>query len=177
MEASRTHGSFDTRWPCALRRSSTARPGAPDPHGEAAETLDRDAYAAYERGRQPRTTPPQLSVVRTERPQAARLEQEREKAGTERLLAAMAARRAIHDPLAVPSEIEELAARRMQKYGVTAEQAAGGSPDVASLLAGGEFEEQQTLTVVDRVRRNHLIPRLTRLPIGVRCLPVPQTGP
>jgi hypothetical protein len=37
-------------------------------------------------------------------------------------------------------------------------------------------EEQQTLAVVDRVRRDVLVPRRTRLPFRMRCLPVPQAG-
>jgi glyoxylase-like metal-dependent hydrolase (beta-lactamase superfamily II) len=101
----------------------------------------------------------------------------------------------LFDPLAVPSEIIELAADRklvvvltapwherdtrtpgrgtrdagvrappdsqedlMQKYGVTAEEAAGGSPDVAWLLAGDTFEA-------------HLYAAGDRLPVGVEAFP------
>ncbi len=100
----------------------------------------------------------------------------------------------LFDPIAPPSEIEELAAERktvvvltapwherdtqslverlgapvsvpppdtqgdlMQKFGVTAEQAAGGSPDVAWLLAGGG--EAHLYSVGDR------------LPIGIEVFP------
>ncbi len=101
----------------------------------------------------------------------------------------------LFDPLAVPSEILELAADRepvvvltapwherdarslverlaapvfvpppdtqedlMHKYGVTAEQAAGGSPDVAWLLAGDSGE-------------GHLYSAGDRLPIGIEAFP------
>ena len=46
----------------------------------------------------------------------------------------------------------------MQKYGVTSEQAAGGSPDVAWLLAGGRGEA-------------HLYSAGDRLPIGIDAFP------
>ncbi|HET7855528.1 MAG TPA: MBL fold metallo-hydrolase [Gaiellaceae bacterium] len=99
----------------------------------------------------------------------------------------------LFDPLAVPSEIEELAGDRepavvltvpwherdtqslverlgapvfapppdtqqdlMQKFGVTAEQAAGGSPDLAWLLAGNAAEK-------------HLYSAGDRLPFGVEA--------
>jgi hypothetical protein len=76
METSRKHGSFDMRWPCARTRSSTALPVAPT-------VLEGSAVAR-----------PRLTLVPTEAIQpAALLEQEREVAGTQRLLAAMAARR------------------------------------------------------------------------------------
>src|SRR5688572_26562854 len=39
---------------------------------------------------------------------------------------------------------------------------------------GQRVEQQQTLAVVDRVGRDHLVPLLSRLPVRVRCLPVPQ---
>jgi glyoxylase-like metal-dependent hydrolase (beta-lactamase superfamily II) len=105
------------------------------------------------------------------------------------------ARLLLLDPIAPPSEIDELAASRettivltapwherdtrslverlrtpvfvpppdsqedlMQKYGVTAEQAAGGSPDVAWLLAG-ETGEAHMYTAGDR------------LPVGVETFP------
>jgi glyoxylase-like metal-dependent hydrolase (beta-lactamase superfamily II) len=105
------------------------------------------------------------------------------------------ARLLLFDPLAVPSEILELAAQRdpvvvltapwherdtqrlverlgapvfvpppdtqedlMQKYGATAEEAAGGSPDVAWLLAGDSGD-------------GHLYSAGDRLPIGIEALP------
>jgi glyoxylase-like metal-dependent hydrolase (beta-lactamase superfamily II) len=46
----------------------------------------------------------------------------------------------------------------MRKYGVTAEEAAGGSPDVAWLLAGGSGE-------------GHLYSAGDRLPVGVEAFP------
>ena len=46
----------------------------------------------------------------------------------------------------------------MQKFGVTAEQAAGGSPDVAWLLAGGSGEA-------------HLYTAGDRLPLGIEAFP------
>jgi glyoxylase-like metal-dependent hydrolase (beta-lactamase superfamily II) len=101
----------------------------------------------------------------------------------------------LFDPIAPPSEIDDLAASRetvivltapwherdtrslverlgtpvfvpppdsqedlMQKYGVTAEQAAGGSPDVAWLLAGEMAEA-------------HLYAAGDRLPVGVETFP------
>ena len=110
MEASRKHGSFDTRWPCVDNDTPDAAPSArllrP---AEAAEALDWDAfskryfrerrrhdsealsaYFAYRQGREWRTTPARLSLVPTEpAPTAAPLEAE--DAGARRLLAAMAA--------------------------------------------------------------------------------------
>jgi glyoxylase-like metal-dependent hydrolase (beta-lactamase superfamily II) len=105
------------------------------------------------------------------------------------------ARLLLFDPLAVPSEILELAADRepvvvltapwherdaqnlverlgapvfvpppdtqhdlMEKHGATAEQAAGGSPDVAWLLAGDSDE-------------GHLYSAGDRLPVGVEAFP------
>ena len=47
----------------------------------------------------------------------------------------------------------------VQKYGVTPEQAAGGSPDVRWLLAGGDAR---------------LFPACDRLPIGVEAFPGPE---
>ena len=41
---------------------------------------------------------------------------------------------------------------------------------------GERVEEQQLLTVVDRVGRHVLAPGLGRLPLRVWCLPVPQAG-
>jgi len=98
MEASRKHGSFDQRWPCATSRAQV--PALPD---DAEEGLDWDAfshryfpnrrrhngealsaYAAYGRRHQRPATPPRLSVVRTE-------------PGAQRLLAAVAARRATYE--------------------------------------------------------------------------------
>jgi glyoxylase-like metal-dependent hydrolase (beta-lactamase superfamily II) len=101
----------------------------------------------------------------------------------------------LFDPLAVPSELEELAAARepvvvltcpwherdtqslverlgvpvfapppdsqedlMEKYGVTAEEAAGGSPDLAWLLAGDTLEK-------------YLFSAGERLPVGVETFP------
>jgi glyoxylase-like metal-dependent hydrolase (beta-lactamase superfamily II) len=101
----------------------------------------------------------------------------------------------LFDPLAVPIEVEELAARRepvvvltapwherdtrslverigapvfvpppdsqedlMQKFGVAAEEASGGSPDVAWLLTGDTFE-------------GHLYSAGDRLPVGVEAFP------
>lgn len=67
METSRKHGSFDMRWPCARTRRSTAPPVAR----------------------------PRLTLVPTDPLQpAALLAQQQEVAGTQRLLAAMAAQRA-----------------------------------------------------------------------------------
>src|SRR5436309_3273138 len=37
-------------------------------------------------------------------------------------------------------------------------------------------EEQNALVRVDRIGRDHLIPFLTRLPLRVRCLPMPDAG-
>jgi hypothetical protein len=66
METSRKHGSFDMRWPCARTRRSTALPVAR----------------------------PRLTLVPTDPLQpAALLAQQQEVAGTQRLLAAMAAQR------------------------------------------------------------------------------------
>jgi hypothetical protein len=77
METSRKHGSFDMRWPCERTRRATALPDAP---------TDRDRSAVAR---------PHLTLVRSEPMQpAALLAQEREVAGTQRLLAAMAAQRA-----------------------------------------------------------------------------------
>jgi len=109
MEASRKHGPFDTRWPCARKDSSGAVPTAPLLRAEAAEALDwdafsnryfrerrrhdaeaRSAYAAYKQGREWRTTPTRLSLVTSEHVSTA-VELEPEETGTRRLLAAMAA--------------------------------------------------------------------------------------
>ena len=113
MEAPRKHGSFDTRWLRACKHSSRAVANAqPLRAAEAAEALDwdafshryfrerrrhdseaRSAYLAYKQGHEWRTTPARLRLVPTERVSAAD-EQEREEAGTQRLLAALAARHA-----------------------------------------------------------------------------------
>jgi hypothetical protein len=103
VEASRKHGPFDARWPCARKDSSaeaTLSPGA----AALAETLDwdafstlhfperprhdsqaRSAYAAYKQGREWRVGPPGLRLV----PATASRIQKR--TGTRRLLAAVAA--------------------------------------------------------------------------------------
>jgi hypothetical protein len=44
-------------------------------------------------------------------------------------------------------------------------------------LLGGRVEEQQPLAVVDRVGGDELPPRLIRLPVGMRRLPVPHAWP
>jgi hypothetical protein len=110
VEASRKHGPFDMRWPCARKDSSGALPTAPLlGAAEVAEALDwyafsaryfrerrrydseaRSAYAAYRQGREWRTTPARLSLVPAE-PVSPPAELEREEAGTRRLLAAVAA--------------------------------------------------------------------------------------
>ena len=112
MEASRKHGPFDTRWPCVRTDDSRALSTAPLLNAaEATEALDwqsfsaryfperrrhdseaRSAYAAYRQGREWRTTPARLRLVLSEGGSAAD-EQERDQAGTERLMAAMAAAR------------------------------------------------------------------------------------
>jgi hypothetical protein len=111
VEASRTHGPFDTRWSSARKDSAGAVPTAPPLRAaEAAEALDWEAfsnryfpgrrrhdvealtaYATYKQGREWRTTPARLSVVPTEHVSAAVELVESEEAGTRRLLAAMAA--------------------------------------------------------------------------------------
>ena len=110
VEASRKHGPFDTRWPCARNDGAGAVPTAPPLRAaEAAEALDWDAfsnryfpgrrrhdrealtaYARYTQGREWRTTPARLSLVPPEHAPAA-VEPAREEAGTRRLLAAIAA--------------------------------------------------------------------------------------
>ena len=112
MEASRKHGSFDTRWPCVRDDNSRARSTAPLlSAGEAAEALDWQsfsaryfpgrrrhdseavsAYAAYKQGREWRMPPARLRLVPSERGSAAG-QREREVAGARRLMAAMAAAR------------------------------------------------------------------------------------
>jgi hypothetical protein len=110
VEASRKHGSFDTRWPSPRKDRAGAVSTAPPLRAEeAAEALDWEAfsnryfpgrrrhnlealtaYATYRRGREWRTTPARLSVVPTEDFSAA-VELEPEEAGTRRQPAAMAA--------------------------------------------------------------------------------------
>jgi hypothetical protein len=109
VEASRKHGSFDMRWPCARNNTSgRLRTASALGAAEAAEALDwdafsgryfpgrkrhdgeaRSAYAAYKQGREWRTPPARLRLVPTDGVSAAE-EQEREEAGTRRLTAAMA---------------------------------------------------------------------------------------
>jgi hypothetical protein len=110
VEASRKHGPFDRRWPCAGKESSDAAPTAARLRAvEAAEALDwdgfssrffrgrrrhdseaRSAYAAYKQGREWRTTPPRLRLVPPEHVSAA-AELGEDEAGARRLLAAIAA--------------------------------------------------------------------------------------
>jgi len=110
VEASRKHGPFDPHWPCVRKDNSGALSMASLlSAAEAAEALDwqafsaryfperrrhdseaRSAYAAYKQGRQWRTPPARLRLVPSERGPAAD-EQEREEAGTRRLMTAMAA--------------------------------------------------------------------------------------
>jgi hypothetical protein len=109
VEASRKHGSFDTRWPCV--RNSRAPLTAPWLDAEeAAEGLDwdafsdryfperrrhdfeaRSAYFAYRQEREWQTSPPRLNLVPAEPPLTS-TEQELAEAGPRRLLAALAAR-------------------------------------------------------------------------------------
>ena len=111
MEASRKHGSFDMHWPCARTNSlGTPRESAPLRAADDA-ALDWDAfstryfpqrrrhdleaitaYATYKQGREWRTSPARLRLVPPERPSGAD-EHEREEAGAQRLMAAMAATR------------------------------------------------------------------------------------
>ena len=112
METSRRHGQFDMRWPSARNDNSRALSTAPLlSAAEAAEALDwhafsaryfpeqrrhnlkaQSAYAAYKQGREWRTPPARLRLVPSEQTAGAD-EQEREEAGTRRLMAAMAAAR------------------------------------------------------------------------------------
>ena len=111
MEASRKHGPFDMRWPYARRKNPFAAPTtAPLRAAEAEEAFDwetfsnryfrgrkrqdaeaRSAYAAYRQGREWRRAPARLSLVPTEGVSAAVEGHEREEAGTQRLIAAIAA--------------------------------------------------------------------------------------
>jgi hypothetical protein len=108
VEASRKHGPFDMRWSSAHDDSSVGlQTASPLSAGDAALEWDafsnryfrerrrhdseaRSAYAAYKQGREWATPPARLSLVPTERVPAPD-EQEREQAGTQRLMAAMAA--------------------------------------------------------------------------------------
>jgi hypothetical protein len=107
VEASRKHGSFDTRWACVRRDGTRAAPGVSLAAAEATEALDwdafsarhfgdrgrhdseaRSAYAAYRQGREWREIgAPGLSLV----PPEPGSEEGPEEDGTRRLLAAMAA--------------------------------------------------------------------------------------
>jgi hypothetical protein len=112
VETSRKHGPFDTRWPSGHRDSSDGAPSTPLP-ADVPEGLDwnafsaryfrgRDrhnlealsAYAAYTHGRDwrhsGRPTRPRLRLVPT-KPVPPGTEAEAEVAGTQRLLAAVAA--------------------------------------------------------------------------------------
>jgi soluble lytic murein transglycosylase-like protein len=111
VEASRKHGSFDMRWACASTSSSgTPREAAPRRAADDA-ALDWDAfsaryfperrrhdeealtaYATYKQGREWRMPTARLRLVPPERPSGAD-EHEREEAGVQRLMAAMAATR------------------------------------------------------------------------------------
>ena len=109
MEASRKHGPFDMRWPSARKESAdSAMPTAPLLRAaEAAEAFDWEAfskryfpgrrrhdmealtaYATYTQGREWRPPPARLRLVPSEQSAGA---DEREEAGTRRLMAAMAA--------------------------------------------------------------------------------------
>jgi hypothetical protein len=109
MEASRKHGSFDMRWPCASNDGRRQTPVAsPLSAAEAKEALDwdsfsgrhfggrrrhdaeaRSAYARYKEGREWRTPPARLRLVPSELAPAD--QEEREEAGTRRLMDALAA--------------------------------------------------------------------------------------
>jgi hypothetical protein len=122
VEASRKHGPFDTRWPCVRKDSSSAAATAPLlSTAEAAEALDwnafsdryfperrrhdseaRSAYAAYKQGREWRTTPVRLSLVSSEHVLAGSELEEPEEAGTQRLLAAIAAAHPGEAPSGLP---------------------------------------------------------------------------
>jgi hypothetical protein len=112
VEAPRKHGPLDTRWPRARTQDSNGlRIASALSAAEAAEALEwdvfsrryfpgrrrhdseaRSAYTAYRQGREWRTPPARLSLVPTEHVTAAD-EHEWEEAGTQRLMAAMAAAR------------------------------------------------------------------------------------
>ena len=121
MEASRKHGSFDTRWTGPHQRGPGAMPAAsPLRPVEAGEGLDwdgfthryfaergrhdsevRSAYIAYTRGFEWRTTPARLSLVPGD-PVSVPDEDEPNEAPTRRLMAAMASNHA-EDPRVTPS--------------------------------------------------------------------------
>lgn len=110
MDASRKHGPFDSRWPCVRKDNSRAPSSARLLNAaEAAEALEWEAfsaryfperrrhdteavsaYAAYKQGREWRTPPARLRLVPSKRGSAVD-DQQREEAGTRRLMAAMAA--------------------------------------------------------------------------------------
>jgi hypothetical protein len=113
VEASRKHGSFDTRWPCVRRDGAGVVPDVSLGAAELAEELDwdafcarhfadrgrhdseaRSAYAAYRQGHEWRPTGSpaltRLSLVRAE-PASAEAEADREESSAQRLLAAVAA--------------------------------------------------------------------------------------
>ena len=125
MEASRKHGSFDIRWPCASKDSRQLPVSSPLGAAEAKEALDwdsfserhfrgrrrhdaeaRSAYAAYKEGREWRTPPAPLRLVPTERVIAD--QEEQEEAGTRRLMDALAAAR----PRGDGSQANETQSRR-----------------------------------------------------------------
>ena len=113
MEASRKHGSFDTRWPCVRRDGAGVVPHGSLGAAEIAEELDwdafsarhfadrgrhdseaRSAYAVYRQGddwRPTGTTPgsARLSLVPTDAASAAG-KTDPEESGARRLLAAVA---------------------------------------------------------------------------------------
>jgi hypothetical protein len=112
VEASRKHGSFDTRWACVRKDGASAVPRVSLGAVEVPEALDwatfsarhfgdrgrydsdaRSAYAAYRQGREWRTDgsprPVGLSLVPPE-PVSTEGEEPPEDAGARRLLAAMA---------------------------------------------------------------------------------------
>jgi hypothetical protein len=110
VEASRKHGPFDMRWSSAHDdRSGRLQTASALSTADAAAALEwdafsdryfrerrrhdseaRSAYVACKQGREWAIPPARLSVVPTERVPAPD-EQEREEAGTRRLMAAMAA--------------------------------------------------------------------------------------
>jgi hypothetical protein len=109
VEASRKHGSYDTRWVCVRKDGSSAAPGVSLGAAEVAEALDwsafsarhfgdrgrhdseaRSAYAAYRQGREWREIgTPGLSLVPPE-PVSVEVAEDPEDAGARRLLTAMA---------------------------------------------------------------------------------------
>ena len=78
----------------------------------------------------------------------------------------------LFDPLAVPSEIEALAAERETSIVLTAPWHERDSKHLVERLGVPVYTP---LPVVDRVGRHVLAPGLARPPVRVRCLPVPQT--